>query len=82
MENHLVDIVLGLIVIEHMELAVDRSPRQCRLEQALVEEFDLGLQLLSEGSQGKKKRQLQSGGNYAANVSAKMYIYIVSFQNV
>ena len=75
MENHLVDIVLGLIVIEHMELAVDRSPRQCRLEQALVEDFDLGLQLLSEGSQGKKKRQLQNSGNYAANVSAKMYIH-------
>ena len=75
MANHLVDIVLGLIVIEHMELAVDRSPRQCRLEQALVEEFDLGLQQLSEGSQGKKKRQLQNSGNYAANVSAKMYIH-------
>ena len=75
MANHLVDIVLGLIVIEHMELAVDRSPRQCRLEQALVGEFDLGLQQLSEGSQGKKKRQLQNSGNYAANVSAKMCIH-------
>jgi len=73
--NHLVDIVLALIVIEHMELVVDRSPRQCRLEQALVEEFDLGLQLLSERSQRKKKRQLQNSGTYAANVSAKMYIH-------
>ena len=68
MANHLVDIVLGLIVIEHMELAVDRSPRQCRLEQALVE-------VLSEGIQGKMKRQLQNSGNYAANVSAKMCIH-------
>lgn len=73
--NHLVDIVLALIVIEHMELVVDRSPRQCRLEQALVEVFDLGLQLLSERSQGTKKRQLQNSGNYTANVSAKMYIH-------
>ena len=73
--NHLVDIVLALIVIEHMELVVDRSPRQCRLEQALVEVFDLGLQRLSERSQRKKKRQLQNSGTYAANVSAKMYIH-------
>ena len=70
--NHLVDIVLALIVIEHMELVVDRSPRQCRLEQALVKVFDLGLQRLSERSQGTKKRQLQNSGNYTANVSARM----------
>jgi len=67
--DSLVNIVLALTATEHSELAVDRSVQQCRLEEALVVLFEMGLQVLEEGSQGRKRRQLQKNDNYAARVS-------------
>ena len=67
--DSLVNIVLALTATEHSELAVDRSVRQCRLEETLAVVFEMGLQVLEEGSQGRKKRQLQNNDNYAARVS-------------
>ena len=65
------NIVLALTATEYFELALDRSVRQCRLEVALVVVFEMGLQVLEEGSQGRNRRQLRSNENYAARVSTR-----------
>jgi len=69
--DNLVNIVLALTATEHSELALDRSVQQCRLEEVLTVVFEMGLQMLEEGSQGRKRRQLQNNANYAARVSTR-----------
>ena len=65
------NIVLALTATEHSELALDRSVQQCRLEEVLTVVFEMGLQMLEEVSQGRKRRQLQNVANYAARVSTR-----------
>jgi len=69
--DSLVNIVLVLTATEHSELALDRSVQQCRLEEVLTVVFEIGLQVLEGGSQGRKRRQLQNNDNYASRVSTR-----------
>ena len=69
--DSLLNIVLALTATEHSELALDRSVQQCRLEEVLTVVFEMGLQMLEEVSQGRKRRQLQNNANYAARVSTR-----------
>jgi len=39
------------------------------MEEVLTVVFEMGLQMLEEVSQGRKRRQLQNVANYAARVS-------------